>query len=247
MNRQQVIQAVGAAFGRTSQGALSERDFDAADGVPGQRTTVLDRKSEVLVGLVQGRQVILSVPAVETFTSDGTGGNSETFNLSNDLIDSSHVADSVDVLIDDGTSVDRVNPDAVDFGADTVDVTDPGTDNTVAVFYTAGNQAVAELVKQTPSDRRGATEVLDEFDPSLLHRRDPDKTQVTLDFSRPLEGVIPEDFDLQLRVDAPYTASFEYDGSETVVPSNAVLSLPRKRTRVDIEGLKDAVKQEMIA
>lgn len=240
------MEAVAQVFQAAPSGALSERDFNATDGVPGQRSTVLERKSEVLLGLIQGRQVILSVPAVETFTSNGTGGDTETFDLSNDLIDSAHVADSVDVLIDDGSTVDRVEPDDIDFANDTVDVTDPGTGNTVAIFYASGEQARAELVKQTPSERRGATEVIDEFDPSLLHRRDPDKTEVTLNFSRPLEGVVPEDFALQLRIDAPYTASFRYEGSESVTPSNAVLSLPRKRTSVELDGLNDAVKMEMV-
>jgi hypothetical protein len=239
-----VVSNAADAFANADGQKFTVSDFETAPGSQGSLTRVLTRKSDVLTGIRQDRAPKFSIAAFESKTTDGTADNTETFSLSHDLVDSDAVVDSVEVYKDDGATVTQVQPDSVDYDADTFDFTDSGTDNDLYVFYTAGDQARVVLRKTGPKNAYGD---IIELDAGLLHRRNQTKDPVDLNFGSPLGGVAPEDWRIDLYVDAPYTARFDYDGgSEPVSPGNAFVSLGVRRTAADVPGVKQAVKAELM-
>ncbi|UWG46579.1 VP4/VP17-like Major capsid protein [Halanaeroarchaeum sp. HSR-CO] len=179
----------------------------------------------------------VDLPAYESFTSDGTGGNTETFNLNYDAVDSDTIANDVLVYV---TGTGYVEPDAVDYAADTVDVTDPGTDNAVHVWYFSADQATMRVRKVAPSN---TWEDVDEDDMGLRNLRDQLADPLEFDFDHPFQGVVPTDWDLEVRIDAPYPISWSEEGGDAT-PTNARISLPIYRARDEIPGLGRFIAQK---
>jgi hypothetical protein len=221
---------------------LTQGDLDRSLGTADQRSRIATYKAERLFEVRQDRSFDLSVVATETKTTDGTADNTETFALGNDLIDSNAVADSL--LLYEGSS--RVEPDSVDFAANEFDYTSSGTDTTLTVYYTAGDQASIDIEKEAPS---GSVEALWSDDVGMVHRRDQNKDPLSFGFRKPLQGVIPTDFRLNVYVTAPYTATLvgqDGDGNTTVEPAiNALASFPIAGAPGTVEGAAKATRLSM--
>jgi len=212
--------------------------------VTGQRSRVARLRVDTLLRLHQGRDnpLRVAVPAYESFTSDGTGGNTETFDLSNDLLDAP-VTESVDVWI--GGS-HYGSPDAVDYDAATIDVTDTGSNNTVHVWYTAADAATLELVKSTPNAGTNSSQELYSENLRLVHQTEQQEQPEFLTLNQsPLQEWVAEDMAVDVYVTAPYSVRFSDPDGDGAVPTNALLNLPAHEGKDTVPGMAAAVRADM--
>jgi len=231
---EQIKQAL-ATVPRAKQ-KLSGSQMDQSANSVGEASTVAEYQVDRPVGLRNGKPYEVDIPAYEEKTSNTSGGDSETFSLSHDLVDAESVPNDVVVYVE-GTGY--VEPDAVDYAADTVDVTDPNTENPVHIWYMAGDQARLTVRKVSP---KGVPEDVDEDDMGLKNLRNQHKDPLRFDFGRPYEGIIPTDWKVQIRIDAPYQVVWSAAGGDAT-PTNARISLPIFRARDQIPGLGSFIGQ----
>ncbi|MFC7069492.1 hypothetical protein [Halobaculum lipolyticum] len=220
---------------------FAKSDFALSPGTPNDRTRVGTLQANRAHMLRETEPLEYAIMAYETFTTDGTGGNTETFNLSHNPVDSG--ATDVNLVLYEGTN--RVQPDSVDLGADTFDYTDDGTDNDLGVYYASGEQAQLQLVKEAPN---GVNETLDSRLINKLHLRDNAKEPIELSLGRSYwQRYVPTDWTLDLYVDAPYTAAFMQDvdgGGDPEPATNAIVSVPYSAATGSIEGLGAVVRMD---
>lgn len=214
--------------------------FDLSAGTPGERSLVASYKAKRAHTLKQGGIMDLAPVAYETFTTDGSG-TQQTFNLSNDLVESG--ATDVDLVLYANGS--RVSPDAVNYSGDSFDYTDGGAAEDLAVYYAAGDQAVITIRKESPS---GVHEELWTGDVGLIHRRDNAQDPITLGLNLSVwQRYIPTNWSLEVYINAPYTVAWakdsNNDGSEDPA-TNALLSVPHFRSSSSIEGLDAVVRAD---
>lgn len=219
----------------TEPTTLSRANFDGAPYAAGSdETAILEYKTDQPFALRNGARYRI-VPVVrETFTTDGTGGNTETFNLGSDLIESD-VSDDL-VLYDDGT---QVSPDSIDYAADSFDYTDADTGSDLTVYYVAQTQANLKLKKVGPGGSNGETLV--RHDAGLLNRRDPNRDPLSFEMdASPLQAVVPKDYTLKWTIDGSYSAGWDPDTDPE--PVNLIVSMPINRAQVEqVDGLASAV------
>lgn len=216
-----------------------ERDLDETtrDGLD----RVAQFTADSLIVLRGDSKFVPGIVARESFTANSDATDSETFELSHDLIDSGHLSTDVSVFVDDGTGTTQVWPDSVDYAADSVTVSAPA-DAEVTVFYASGTQG--RMLLRKVSEKGLVTDII-ELDPGLVHRRDKLSDPIYLDFERPLEPVVPQYFSIEIVADVPYTPALTYSGSEVAVSPNAVVQTPFYRVFDEIDGAKAAVRQSM--
>lgn len=221
----------------SSSQRLTKSDFEYLTDTANQRTKIAEYSVDQPIAFVErGIRLVLTVH--ESFTTDGSGGNTETFNLSADLIETVNTSDLV--VFADG---DRVRPDSVDADADSFDYTDSGTASDLDVFYVARDPVQIEVEKSSPSAQGNVTEVVFDDVTSMLHERDQNQDPPVPDFDTALGPVVPKDWTVDIYADGPVAQAFEANGVEAV---NAVLSMPIRRSAESIEGLSNAVKQDII-
>ncbi|WP_231184719.1 hypothetical protein [Haladaptatus sp. DYF46] len=211
----------------------------------GERSLLAKFEAPAATGLVPGQRVDLALPAYESFATDGTAGNVETFNLAHDLLDSPNT-DNI-VVWEGSTYVGgEAALDAVDYANDTFDYTDDGTNNTLHVYYISGESADVELVKTTPNAGGKSTQPLYNANLALVHSTNQSEQPERLGFSRsPLQGVVPTDWAVELYVDASYQVRFSDPDGDGTEPTNALLSFPARQSQQAISGLAATVKSDM--
>ncbi len=192
--------------------------------------------------LEQGSPVDVAIMAYEQFTSNGSAGDEETFNLSHDLVESTATPEPVVAYEGD----ERLAIDSRDYANDTVTVTPANADSEVGFYYASGEQARVTVQKTAPGSQ--AQEALWSGDAGLIHMRDTAREPISFNFEGSvLQPVIPTDWRLQVYVDAPYTARFAKDiggDGEDELATNALLDFTYRATREKIEGLKTAVARD---
>lgn len=220
-------------------GHIRRDEWVYSGNTPGEPSVVAEFQAPRPLILKEDEPLEFVIPAHETFTTDGTGGNQENFSLSHNAIDSPSTTSFV--LFDDGA---RVKPDAVDFAADSFDYTSPNTGTTLDAYYVPRDPAAVRFRKVSP--KGSVRQDVEEFPTVLAHTRDQSKDPLEFDLDRtPLQPVIPRKYDLQLIVDAPYPVDFEEDARGTEA-TNALLELPRLQTETKIDGLGGAVKADAL-
>lgn len=211
----------------STRDTLATGEFTQEDGVPNERTTVAKTQFDRATAVQEG-QYDLDLVAYESFSTNGTAGDTETFALGHDLIDADSVAEDF-ILYEAGT---RATADSVDYAANSFTYTDDGTNNTLHVFYVASDQAHVEVRKVAPN---GTYEVLDEADVGLINQRNQNKDPLEFEFDHQLQGVLPANWTLEVVVDAPYTVSWgvdtDGDGTDEAEPLNQMIHAPIRRTR----------------
>lgn len=228
-----------------SPGRIARSDFDDDTNTP-NTTGELEEIARWTVPrprVLRGdKPVRIVVPAYETFSTDGTASNTETFSLANDIIESDAAEDLV--LYNEGS---RVDADSIDYSNNTFDYTDSGTNNDLDVWYVVGDAARVLFEKEAPAGQSTITEEIHEINTSLLHRRDQQKDGITLDVVDKGEAfpVLPEDYDVVVKVDAPYTVRFEDDDAEGLTATNFHLLLPTEDHSETPPGLGEAVKRDI--
>lgn len=237
---EQVIQAVRTMPSNSKY--LGKSALTLENGTGGQRSLVASYKAERPFAVRPGIARIALVTR-ERFTSDGTGGDTETFTLSHDVVDAGSTADPV-VAFEDGNPLPV---DSVDYAANTVDLSDPGANSDLDVYYTVGTGDQTRLTIEKVAPKNTQEEVWT-GDVGLLNARDQDKRPVTLDFDGSvLEPVVPRNWELRVYADGPYPVEWNDDGAGTVTGStatNALLEIPINQGLQQIPQLGAAVRHD---
>lgn len=208
----------------------------------GERSRLARIEAPAARGLLEGPKnpFKIALPAYESFTTDATAGNTETFTLANNLIKSPNTNNVV--LYEAGS---RVQPAAVDYTNDAFDYTDDGTGNTLHVFYTTDAAGEVELVKRAPDGRSSSEVTLDSA--ALHHIAHQDQTDQPhyLSFSKDADGWVPTDFALEIYVNAEYQVALEDPNGDGATADNALFQLPAVKASEQIPGLPSAVRAAM--
>lgn len=224
---------------------LKRDDFTLTNATANQRSKIASYEAELPLVLREAPLRLMLI-VVEEFTTDGTAGNTETFNLANDIIESPNTQDFV--LYENGAIV---QPDSVDYANDSFDYTDDGTANALDAFYVARDPVQIEIEKAAPKAQGSVTQTVYDDVSSILHERDQNREPPRMDFEGqgPLAPVVPRKWTLDVYADG--SPAFAWDDSDTATDNsataiNAVLSIPIRRAQRDVEGLGQAVKEDAI-
>ncbi|WP_254272167.1 hypothetical protein [Haloarcula marina] len=225
-------------------GHITPEKMDTSVNSQGQRSEIGTYRVDTAHYIRQGRDnpFKVAIPAYEKFTSDGSAGDSETFSLTHDLVDSP-VTQSVVVWLD-GTYYGT--PDAVDYDADTIDVTDPNTNSNVHVYYIAGDAASLELRKRAPGESTKQSQRLYSANLGLVNAapqlEQPEYLRLTDSQMHPWLGA---DMEVIAYLDAPYTVRWTDNDGDGTEPTNALLNVPVMRGSSEVRGLTAAIKAAM--
>jgi hypothetical protein len=223
---------------------LRKDDFDLSNGGSGQRSRIATFEAESTLSLRRDAPMRLMFIEVEEFTTDGTADNTETFTLSNNLIETVNTADLV--LYDDGT---RVQPDAVDYGAESFDYTDSATGSTLHAYYVARDPVKVEIERRAPRAQGAVQDVVFDDVTSILHERNQNKEPPEFDFDHPLDSIVPRKWYIDVYAEGPVGFDWDDDGTnnpQDTEATNALLSLPVNRAKQDVPGLAQAVREHII-
>lgn len=238
MQAQKVSQRMKQIGG--SDQSLGRQDFDLSPATANEDSLVAELKADVPLAIRENAAARIAFTTGEEFTTDGTAGNTETFSLSFNAVDTRNATSFL--LYDDGAIV---QPDAVDYSANSFDFTDGGTGSTLHAFYLARDPGAVRVEKVAPKAGGQVSEDLLDDATSALVDRDQNKEPPEFQFSKPFENVVPANWKLQVYVDAP--APVRWDDSNLTtsngdVAMNAVLTIPIFQFADKVEGLSDAVK-----
>lgn len=222
------------------QTEFNHPDFSTSVNTTNERSVVASLQADGPLAVMGARAnpFRLAIPAYETFTTNGTAGDTETFNLSNDLVDTPNTQPIVLWL--DGSYYGE--PDAVDYANNTFDVTDAGTGSTVHAYYVSGDAATVTLRKRSADG--DAQETIFTANTGVIHTTDQSEQPEVLRFNHQLERFVGTDQFLEVTVDAPFTVRFDEDTDDTNA-TNALLGLSVQRGQAPVSGLPQAVKAAM--
>lgn len=220
---------------------LTPAEFEQTANTTGEMSRVLRHRPNTVLGIRGGTSepFFFALPAYESFTTDGTAGNTETFALSNSIHDTPNTASLA--LWENGT---RVQPDAISYTGDSFDYTDDGTGNTLHAYYISDDPAEVRIEKTIPGKSSVSQEVWS-GQAHLLHQADQGENPAHFRFGTdPFERFVASDMTLDVKVKAPYTVKFREstDGTEA---DNALLNIPANSGQDTVKGLAPAIKAAM--
>lgn len=220
---------------------LRRTDFQLQQSVANQRTRVARYQAPNPFALRTDAATRLVFVAAEEFTTDGTADNQETFTLSHDLIKSPNTED---LVLYEGGNV--VQPDSVDYGADSFTYTDDATGSTLYAYYVPRDPVSVQIEKTAPPSEGDLSYTLFDGATSLIHVRNQNKEPIRFDAAHPLDLVVPKKWHLDVYADGPVAFDWEEDTDGTTAV-NAILSVPIVQATREVPGLEQAVKQRMIS
>ena len=220
---------------------LNYPDFVTSPNTPGEKSVVASLQADAALAVQDGRSnpFIIAVPAFESFTSNGTAGDSEPFALSNDLIDAPTTQSVVVYVVGTG----YVQPDNIDYANDEVDVTDPGSNNNVYIYYTAGDAGTLTLQKRDAEGNNQETVFTANL--ATVHRTDQSEQPEALRFDGLLDRFLGTDQFLEVAVDVGYQVRFSDPNGDGSEPTNALIALRIQRAQEPVPGLPGAVRARM--
>lgn len=228
----------------TQKRRLVKSDATLTGGTSGQRSKIAEWDIDAPIVLREAGDIRLALTVVEQFQGDGNAGNTETYNLSADLIQTPNTEDLV--IFEGGT---RAQPASVDYAANSFDY-QAGANNYVHAAYVAGDPGQITLEKEAPRSKGGISEIVFDAPAALIHRRDQNDQPPRFSFNVPEAKVVPRKWTLALYADiAAYDV--EWDDSNTAnsqgaTAVNAIASFPTKVGSRDVPGLADTVKRHII-
>ncbi|PSQ06126.1 hypothetical protein BRC97_07035 [Halobacteriales archaeon QS_6_71_20] len=215
-------------------------DFETATNQTGTDSEILSLQAETVLALRDGAELMVSIPAYETYTTDGTAGNSETVNLSHDLVDSPNTQSVV--LYENGK---RVSPDSIDYANDSINYTDNSTGNTLHIYYIVGDAATLTVEKVSPGGKTSQAEELKTLNAGRANRQDQQEDPITFSFGGSwLERYLATDMVLRVSIDAPYTVRFR-EGTDGTEATNALFHTTVTQGATDAQGLLAAINDDM--
>lgn len=197
---------------------LTTGDWEQSAGVSGEMTTIASVKPKRAIALRE-EAYDLDIPAYESFPSDSTTGDTDTFDLSYFPMEAPDVAQNV--VVYEGGEKTPSGDYAVDFEANTLEYTGDETANDLHVFYLSAMQANVEMRKVAPN---GTFEDFDRADLSLVNSMNTTEDPLEFDFDHALQGVLPAYWTLQIRVDGPYTVRWTADAADGTARADQMLA-----------------------
>jgi len=183
---------------------LRRSDFDLTNATANTRSKIAEYQAQLPLVIREAPMRLMFV-AHQEFTTDGTADNTETFNLSNNLIDTSN---TTSLVLYEGS--DRVQPDSVDYANDAFDYTDDGTANTLHAFYVPRDPVQVSIEKHAPTAQANVAERLFDDATSVLHERNQNKEPPEWAFARsPREPVVPKDWTVEVYADGPVASEWD--------------------------------------
>jgi hypothetical protein len=238
------IQRLRETPGKVKQ--LDRKTMTLTDATAGERSLVASYKARgVPFAIRDGAAARLAFVTAEEFTTNTTADDAETFSLSYNLVDTVNTQNLI--LYDSGT---RVQPDSVDVAANEFTYTNPdAAADTLHAFYVARDPGAVTIEKVAPKTASQLSETLDEDTTSGLADRNQNKDPVKFEFHKPLEGVVPANWELRIYVDAP--APVRWDDSSLAtsngdVATSAIIELPIVQFEQTVPGLAEAVKRDAL-
>lgn len=185
----------------------------------------------------------VAVPAYESFTTDGTAGNTETFALAHSLIKQPNTENLV--VWEAGTYVGgEAALDAVDYTNNTFDYTDDGTANTLHVWYMSGADAALEIEKVASNDNNQQGLYSESL--SLVHKTNQSEQPETPDVNEtPLNPAVSTDMHVDIYLNADYSFRWSDPDGHGATPTNMLFSFPVDHKRQSIAGLSDKIALDM--
>ena len=196
---------------------LRTQDWETADAVGSGETTIASLKPKRAIAFRPGAYD-LDVPAYESFPSDSTSGDTDTFDLSYFPMDAAGVAETA-VLYEGGEKA-ADGDYSVDFDANTLEYTGPETANDLHVWYFSAMQASVKIRKVAPN---GTSEFLDRADVSLVNAQDTAEDPLEFEFDHALQPLVPAYWEAQVRVDAPYPVRWTVDAADGTARADSLL------------------------
>jgi hypothetical protein len=218
---------------------LRRADFNLTNGSSGSKTQIAQYQAGVPLAIREDRMRLVFVTR-EEFTTDGNANNTETFTLSNNVIETANTTDLV--VYNSGS---RATPDSIDYGADSFDFTDSGTNNTLDVYYVPRDPVQVTVEKHAPAGHGSVSEVLYDDATSVLHERNQNKTPPVPSYTSPLQPVVPKDWTIEVYQDGPVALEWD-ESTRNTTATNAMLSIPVNRAEEQVDGLGRAVKQDIV-
>jgi len=230
--------------GRSSQ-RLTQANFETSTGASGSKTRIATFQADTPLAFRE-TSVRMVFITVEEFTAAGDGAQ-ETFNLDHDLLPTNNTSDFV--LYADGS---RVAADAVDYANDSFDYTDDGTEQVLHAYYVARTPVQVEIVKSAPTSQGQVAETVYDDVTSILHERNQHKSPPEMDFpgGDSLKPMVPRKWSVDIYAKGPVPFAWDdsaEDNPQGTEAKNAVLSIPVARFNDNIEGLGQAVKEDIIS
>jgi hypothetical protein len=239
-----IIQRVRNAPGR--HGTVSPKKLRNEAQTSPATTTDRERIARLKVTrplVVRGdKRFQVAVPAYESFSTNGTAGDTETFDLGHSLIEQPNTQN---LVVWNGSSYvgGEGALDAVDYGAGTFDYSDPGTNNTLHVWYMSGAHSELEIEKITSNENN--QQGLFTGSLSLIHQRNQSEQPVSPDVGKTdLNPAVDTDMYVDVYLKSRYTFKWSAAGGDAT-PTNLLFSFPVERKQREIPGLDDAVALDM--
>jgi len=223
---------------------LKKADFDLTNGSANQRSLIAEHKVKTPTFFRPNAASRLAFATVEEFQTDGTGGNTETFSLSHNIL---QTPNTDNIVLYEGTT--PVQTDSVDYSANTFDYTDSGTGSYLHAAYIPRDATLIEVERQAPKSQGSVSDVVLDEPTSLLHEQDQNQDPPEFLGNETLDYAVPRNWKVQIYADGPVPLEWNDDAesnTQGVDATNAVISLPVRRASRDVEGLRRAVKRHII-
>ncbi len=235
------LQQIGRVPGTIGPSNFTEVEANTT----GERSRIARFRADAVTKIRQGETnpFRLAIPAYENAgTTDDTADNTETFNLS-EAIQQVPATEDVVVWLD-GEYYGP--PDAIDYDADSIDVTDSGTASTVHVYHMTPDAASLEVRKAVPSAKTNASEGLFSGNLGLIHQSNQSEQPeyFSLMESR-LQPFVASDMTVDVYLNADYQVRWTDPDDDGTEPTNALLHIPVQKGRDTVSGLKSAIKADM--
>jgi len=224
---------------------LSPASFKSSVSSMGKRSRIFRLRAETankILGRESDSRLELAIPAYESFTTNGTQDDTESFDLAYEPLDNPNTQNVVVWL--DGTYYGAPdNADVLSTGS--IDVTDPDTASTVHVWYFPNKAGTIEIQKAIDGST-STTKNLETFSAKSLHQKNLSEEPEFFDFrdsGDDLEAFIAGDMTLDVYIDVPYLT--RYATNDGAHATNALLNFSTLQARDRVPGLKDAVTASM--
>lgn len=254
---QDLMQAVKAVENAPkSARPLARGDFTLTEGAANSRTKIASYQAETPLVLTE-KAMRLMFTVVEQFQTNGTGGDTETFSLSHNAI---QTPNTQDFLLYEGGS--RVQPDSVNYSGDSFDYTDDGTGNYLHAYYVPREATQIQMEIEAPRSQGGVKRVVYDDVTALLHERNQQKEPPRMSFdnpnatrdrdqkaSRALQRVVPRKWDLNVYQEGPVAFSWDDSdeaNSQSTTATNAILTVPVAQVQGRVPGVAEAVRQSIV-
>lgn len=223
--------------------SMLRSDADLSAATTADREQIAEYKVPAPINVRGEQRFQVTVPAFEQFTTNGTAADTETFSLSNSVMETPNTENIV--VWEGGTYVgSEAALDAVDYAANTFDYTDDGTNNTLHVWYVSDESATLEVEKVSASQNQ--QQGLYEEQLNLVHQTNQSEQPETPDVGKtPLNRTMAADMTFEVYLEAPYTFRWEDPDGDGATPSNLLFSFPVNRAQGQLDGLSDVVSTDM--